>query len=298
MRIKQFILCASILCAVLVAACGKPENPNDYPVSHWLNDGEDCVRASAAAIIKAGLPFPNFGTEQVPGAASGVPPQRRIKTVDMWLGPTRFVIPAKVAYSYGAYPEHHPRRYEGLRGSLPNFYPPGPPAEEIDGMGSMVDVSFKCSMGEKYAASWGKGYQSNAEGIEKVKAQYEKQLRDLPQYPGDVTVNRRDDIGMIEVLMDRRTEANGQRSWEASYWPIGRELKGPDGSVSGIACQTRHDPAEHRYGGRGWRCKSGMSLTPNATAHIEIYVAHIQQMSVVFDQVKQLLVNAQQPSRE
>ena len=287
------------LVAAALLGCGKPENPDDYPVSHWLKDGEDCTRAAAAAIMKSGLPFPNFGTEEVPGSASGVqPPKRRITTVDMWLGPTRLVIPSKVAYSNGAYPQHHPRRYEGLRGSLPSFYPPGPPGAEIDGMGSMVDVNFKCSMDEKYAASWGKGYQSNAEGIEKVKAQYEKQLQELPQYPGDVTVNRREDIGMIEVLMDRRTEANGQRSWEASYWPINGELKGLAGSVSGIKCQTRHDAAEHRYGKVGWRCTSSMEVTANATAEIQIYVSHIQQMPAIFEQVKQLLIDAQQTPRE
>lgn len=293
----QFMVAGLVAAALL--GCGKPENPDDYPVSHWLKDGEDCTRAAAAAIMKSGLPFPNFGTEELPGSASGVqPPKRRITTVDMWLGPTRLVIPAKVAYSNGAYPQHHPRRYEGLRGSLPSFYPPGPPGAEIDGMGSMVDVNFKCWMDEKYAALWGKGYQSNAEGIEKVKAQYEKQLQELPQYPGDVTVNRREDIGMIEVLMDRRIEANGQRSWEASYWPISGELKGLAGSVSGIKCQTRHDAAEHRYGKVGWRCTSSMEVTANATAEIQIYVSQIQQMPAIFEQVKQLLVIAQQSSRE
>ena len=293
----QFMVAGLVAAALL--GCGKPENPDDYPVSHWLKDGEDCTRAAAAAIMKSGLPFPNFGTEELPGSASGVqPPKRRITTVDMWLGPTRLVIPAKVAYSNGAYPQHHPRRYEGLRGSLPSFYPPGPPGAEIDGMGSMVDVNFKCWMDEKYAALWGKGYQSNAEGIEKVKAQYEKQLQELPQYPGDVTVSRREDIGMIEVLMDRRIEANGQRSWEASYWPISGELKGLAGSVSGIKCQTRHDAAEHRYGKVGWRCTSSMEVTANATAEIQIYVSQIQQMPAIFEQVKQLLVNAQQSSRE
>ena len=292
------------LVAAALLGCGKPENPDDYPVSHWLKDGEDCTRAAAAAIMKSGLPFPNFGTEELPGSASGVqPPKRRITTVDMWLGPTRLVIPAKVAYSNGAYPQHHPRRYEGLRGSLPSFYPPGPPGAEIDGMGSMVDVNFKCSMDEKYAASWGKGYQSNAEGIEKVKAQYEADAaRSDATRPGPsrISVNKREDIGMIEVLYERGggKYTDGMPMWEASYWPINGELKGLAGSVSGVKCQTRHDAAEHRYGKVGWRCTSSMEVTANATAEIQIYVSHIQQMPAIFEQVKQLLVNAQQSSRE
>ena len=77
-------------------------------------------------------------------------------------------------------------------------------------MGSMVDVRFQCSMDPKYAETWSKGYQSNEDGIAKVKAQYEEQCRVLPECPGEVTVNRRDDIGMIEVLYDR-----GRKG----YWP-------------------------------------------------------------------------------
>ena len=187
MSIKRSIALACALGLLLVIGCGKADNPNDYPVSHWLKDNEDCVRASARAILASGLPFPNFGTEEVPAAASGAQPERRIKTVDMWLGPTRFVIPAKVAASDGGYPRTHPRRYQALHGSLPNFFPPGPPGAEIDGMGSMVDVRFQCSMDPKYAVTWGKGYQSNEDGIAKVKAQYEEQLRLLPEYPGEVT---------------------------------------------------------------------------------------------------------------
>jgi hypothetical protein len=296
LNIRCFVFAGFFSLALL--GCGKPDNPNDYPVGHWLNDSDDCVRASVAAITKSGLPFPHFGTVETPLVASGAAPERRIKTVDMWLGPTRFVIPAQVASSNGAYPEHHPRRYEGLRGSLPNFYPPGPPGPDVDGMGSMVDVTFKCSMDEKYTASWGKGYRSNAEGIEKAKAQYERRLREGPEYTGEVTVNRRDDIGMMEVLMDRRREANGQRYWEASYWPIDGELRGPSGNVSGIVCDNRHDPIERRYGGRGWRCGASLRLTPHGAAQLEVYVSHIQQMPAVFEQVKQLLVSAQQPQKE
>jgi hypothetical protein len=277
--------------------CDNASNPNEYPVSHWRNDSDECTRASVAAIVKAGLPFPNFGIEEVPGGANGAPPKRRITTVDMWLADVRFVIPAKIA-SIDGYPEHHPRRYQGLHGSLPHFYPPGPPAPEIDGMGSRVDVKFVCSMDPKYAASWGKGYRSHEERIAAVKAQYEEELRQTPQFPGTVTVNRRDDIGMTEVLLDRHREGKGQRWWEASYWPIDSEMKGLDGSVSGIRCEIRHDPVDRRYGHRGWSCRSGMRLTPQGGAQIEIYVTHIQQMPVVFEQVKQLLINAKQPSRK
>jgi hypothetical protein len=279
------------LCA-LTAACGKPDNPHDRPVSHWLNDTDACARASAAAIIKAGLPFPNYGTEPVAGAASGSQPARHIKTVDVWLGGTRLVLPAELVYDSGGYAQHDPRRFSGLRGTLPNFYPVGSAAPVTDGMGPMVDVNFKCSMDEAFAKA--KGYQSKEEWIEKVKTQYEKELRVLPDYPGDVTVSRREDIGMIEVFMQRR----GQQSGEASYWPIDAELKSPDGFVSAIGCARRHDPHGARYGGVGWRCGSGIRIAPHAGAQIDIYVSHIEHMPAVYAQVKQLLLNAQQPVKE
>jgi hypothetical protein len=282
---------------LLLSACGKPTDPNDLPVSHWLNDAEDCTRASATAILKSGLPYPNFGTEQVKGVGKEPGAIQRIKTVDMWLGPTRFVIPAAVASS-SLYPLHHPRHFEGMRGTLPNFYPPGPPADEIYGMGGSVDVFFTCSMDEEYVASWGKGYKSNAEGIEKIKADYESQLAVLPDYPGEVTVNRREDLGMIEVLMERRTKAGEWSVWRASYWPVDRELKGPDGSVSAIRCDARHDPEGRHYGGAGWRCSAGIRFIKHATARIDIYVSHIRQMPGVFDQVLALLSQAQQSSKE
>lgn len=294
---RRFVRLAVGLCASLVVGCGKPKNPSDYPVSHWLEDGEECTRTAAAAILKSGLPFPNYGTEDDPATAGSAKPQKRATTVDMWVGPTRFVVPAKVAVSNGFFPEHHPRHFEGMSGSLPNFYPPGPSGPVVDGMGPMVDVRFHCSMSARYVASWGKGYQSNEDGIAKVKAQYEARLH-RSEFPGEVSVNRRDDLGMTEVLLDHGSNTPGRRTWEASYWPIDRELKGPDGSVSAIGCKIRHDPVEKRYGKVGWRCTSGLRITPYASATIDVYVSQIQHMPAVFDQVKDLLKNARQPSGE
>ncbi len=190
-----------------------------------------------------------------------------------------------------------------MSGSLPNFYPPGPPGPEIDGMGSMVDVFFRCSMDAKYVASWGKGYQSKADAIQNVKAQYEADAARSDATrpaPSRISVNERDDIGMIEVLYERGRGkyTDGMPMWEATYWPITGELKGVDGVASAITCKTRHDPPEHRYGGVGWRCSTGVRITPHGGAQIDIYVSQLQHMPSIFEQVKQLLVNAQQISRQ
>ncbi len=235
----------ALLALALLSACGETKKSDEPPVAQWLKDNEDCTRASAQAILDSGLPYPNRRTETYTDEKGRQ--KTRMVSVDMWLGPDRFVIPGAVAGSNGMYPESHPRYFQRLGGSLPNFYPPGPRADEINGMGSMVDVHFKCSMDPAYAATWGKGYRSNEEGMQKIKERYEKDKNILPDVPGEVIVSRREDIGMMEVLFDRKSEANGRRFWEASYWPLDRELKGPDGSVSAIRCDTRHDPAKRRY---------------------------------------------------
>ncbi|MDO9015073.1 MAG: hypothetical protein Q7U84_09935, partial [Polynucleobacter sp.] len=130
-----------------------------------------------------------------------------------------------------------------------------------------------------------------------VKRQYEDEAKRLdPKRHPTVSINRRDDIGMTELLFNRDGIYNdGQPMWEASYWPLLGELKSPPGSVSAIRCKTRNDP-ERRYGGTGWRCSSTVGLTPEATAVIEIYASQIRHMPAVHKQVNQLFINAKQPS--
>ena len=281
---------------MLLTACAKEPDPYEAPVSFWANpnngvDSDPCVHATAQAIVKSGLPYPNFGTETVVNARGEE--ERRIKTIDVWVGSTRFVLPAKVVTSHGGYGTNHPMRYWTLRGSLPNFYPVGEPGPVVDGMGSMVDVTLRCFVDPPYVASWGKGYRSNEDGIEGVTEQYQKELAIDPRYPGSVTRSARTDLGMTEVLLDRRQEARNKGFWEATYWPLNSEMKAPSGDVSGIACKIRHDP-EKLYGGRAWRCRSGLRITPEAHVTIEIYVAQIQHMPVVYEQVKNLFLNAKQ----
>lgn len=289
------IVALSVLLSLCLSAC-KPANPPEaaeHPVAQWLNDNEDCTRASAEAIIKSGLPYPNRRFE--PYVDEQGRQQKRVISRDMWLGPDRFVIPGEVLGSNPTWPEYHPRRYHRLAGTLPNFYPPGPSAGVVDGMAAMVDVHFQCSTDPKYAATWGTGYRSNEQGIEKVRAEYQKRAFNVPTHPGEVTLNHRLDLGMLEVLFERKSIATGVSTWEASYWPLDRELKGPDGAVSSIRCAIRHDPEMKRYGRRGWRCSSGFRLTPYANVRVDIYVSHLTHMPAVFDQVQQLLVNAKQP---
>ena len=289
---------ASAACLMALTACKKPVNANDLPVSYWADPksikedsfghADACSLVSAQAIIKAGLPFPNYGTKDEL-AADGKTINKRINTVDVWLGGVRFVFPAELVSS-GGYPEHNPNRFNGLQGTLPNFYPKGPHAPVKDGMGAMVDVKFVCSMEPKFAAS--KGYQSNEEGIQKVKAKYETDAQSQ-DYPGTVTVNIRKDLAMTEVLLDRVKEAHNQRYWEATYFPMKRELRNSNGGVVGIGCQIRNDPGpQKRYGGVGHTCGTGFRINPNTVVTINIYVSHLDQMPSIFDQVQQAIIIA------
>ena len=287
-------MAATAVCLMALTACDKPVNVNDLPVSYWADPksikedsfghADACSLASAQAIVKAGLPFPNYGTKDEL-AADGKTINQRIKTVDVWLGGVRFVFPAELVSS-GGYPAHNPNRFNGLQGTLPHFYPKGPHAPVKDGMGAMVDVKFVCSMDSKFATS--KGYDSNEDGIQKAKARYEKKLADSPDYPGTVTINIREDLGMTEVLLERQ-----KLQWEATYFPLSRELKYSDNGVVGIGCQIRNDPGpNNRYGGTGYTCGSGIRITTNVSAIINIYVSHLDQMPNIHDQVQQVIINA------
>ena len=281
--------------------CGKPVNYNDLPVSYWadpkskgkdaLGYADGCSVASAQAILRSGLPYPNHGTREEL-AADGKTIKKRI-TTDYWLGGVRFVFPAEIAAS-STYPEHNPHRYRSLRGTLPHFYPKGKPAPIKDGMNAMVEVNFGCMMDLKNDLRFVNFIRprSNQEGIQQVKAEYEI-LAKSKDYPGVVTLNDRYDIRMIEVLLDRGSESHNQRYWEATYWPMDRELKSSfDGTVSRIRCSIRHDPIQKRYGNRGWTCGAGMRVTEQVHAGITIYVSHLEEMPIIFDQVQQVVINA------
>jgi hypothetical protein len=293
---KYALVLPIVYLLVTVTACKKPVNPNDLPVSYWataephkVSGSTDCSVASAKAILKSGLPYPNYGT--VDEISKGdVTIRKRIKTMDVWLGGTRFVFPVEIVRT-GGYPERNPNNVRGLGGTLPHFYPKGEKAVDKDGMGAMVDVSFSCSMQPERTESWGKRYRSNAEAIDAAKKEYERSLARNPSMPGTVTVRVRDDLDMTEILMEVGSRPHG--FWEATYVPLHTELRGLDGGVSRIVCRTRHQPSPNlTYGAGGKRCGSGIRITPQTTAVIEIYVSHLEEMPNVFEQVKQVIINA------
>ena len=162
-------------------------------------------------------------------------------------------------------------------------------------MASRVDVRFVCSMDKFYEDSWGKGARSNEDGIRS----YTKRMQERAYFKNKirkstaahVSVSVRDDLAMTEVLYERGVTDS---SWMAGYWPLDNKMISFDGSVSGIACDKRHDPIERRYGNRGWRCTSSLSVSKHVSANIEIYVSHLPAMPAIHQQVKQLLIDSKQ----
>ena len=303
MPAKNITLILAILaCLLPLSGCEKPVNYNDMPVSYWADPksigadaigyADDCSVASAQAILKSGLPYPNYGTRDEL-APDGVTIKKRITSVDYWLGGVRFVFPAEVAISSGmSYPLHNPHRYNGLGGSLPHFYPKGSPAPVKDGMGAMVEVKFGCMMNLKDPRFINyKRPRSNDEAIQQAKANYEADIASDKTLPGTVTVSERKDLGMTEILMNRGKEDGG--FWQATYVPINRELKGSfKGDVSPIRCAIRNDPIQKRYGGVGHTCGAGMQITDEVSVGISIYVSHLEEMPAIFDQIQQIIINA------
>jgi hypothetical protein len=300
-RAQAIAALSSVMVLAGLAGCQKPVEEYNQPLTYWADPkqakGQDgCVYATAQAILKSGLPYPRIGTETIQLADGRQ--ETRNTTVDVWVGNTRFVLPAKLVKSDGGYPTNRPERYWKLGGSLPHFWPAGEPGPNVDGMGSMVDITIRCSVEPAYVASWGKGYLSNAEGIEKVHQKYLDNIKILAPERRDkasVTTNVRQDLGMTEVLFDRAgVYTDGQPQWEASYWPLSKELKGPSGNISGVGCDNvRHDILK-RYGNRGWRCGVAIRITPEAVVSIDIYVSQLQHLPAIFEQVRQLFESAKQ----
>ncbi|MEO5671717.1 MAG: hypothetical protein ABIR26_13570 [Ramlibacter sp.] len=69
-KITGVVALACALALIGLAACKQPVQPNDRPVSFWADpnnglDTDPCVHATAQAIVKSGLSYPNFGGEEV-----------------------------------------------------------------------------------------------------------------------------------------------------------------------------------------------------------------------------------------
>jgi hypothetical protein len=199
--------------------------------------------------------------------------------------------------SSGFYPQVHPMHYWQLVGTLPYFFPVGPAAPAVDGMGPMVEVTFRCSLNPRYVADIGSELTTRDASIRATRRRYEDTLKSLSaehREKARIALVTREDLKMQELLFDRGGVYNdGQPMWEASYWPLNGELKSEGGQITGIYCETRHDPV-HRYGSRGWRCTSGMRLSPEVAVTIDIYVAHLRHMPAIYQQVKNLFAQSKQ----
>lgn len=348
MKINQLanrsLLIATIFIATLTA-CGKapplpppPVDENSYPVSHWLNDADPCVRKTAAAIIKSGLPYPNI-VRKDPSTVTERDKRlgNDIISYDAWVGDVRLVIPAKYA-AVSDTPVSHPGRVSHMDGSMPNFYPKGPQGPEIKGMGSDVEAGWGCLMTEADFVNQFKGPEkdwhwaySTEQGIAIDKANFEKEAaesraRDLNTklheehiafeqkerqakarqhweydllHPRKVSINRRDDLGMTEVLLYQDITAEASKEGvardtihvtRASYWPY-KELKSPDGYVTNFSCENAHFAEDWHVYGSAYYCKGYAHLNANISIGYRFKVTQLVHAISMHEQFKQAVTD-------
>jgi predicted small lipoprotein YifL len=353
MKINQLangsLMIATIFVAALTA-CGKapplpppPVDENTYPVSHWLNDPDPCVRKTAAAIIKSGLPYPNIVRKD---PATVTERDKRLGndviSYDAWVGDVRLVIPAKYA-AVSALPVNHPKRVTGIIGNMPDFYPAGPPGPLLKRQGSFFGAGLTCSptLDEPkeveqypYYTAYPLPY-STEQGIATDKANFEKEAARLrafdmntkfheesiastqkafqaqarenweyhKSHPPKVTINRRDDLGMTEILLERGGEGHyhkGTASFDegiskaierASYWPY-KELKSADGYITNFACEDAHYAQDNYvYMTPFFHCRGRAHWSKDINLHFGFDVAYLAHAIPAYKQANQALMD-------
>lgn len=103
-RMSRLSMSLWVLFSLLAVGCKPEPKPDVPPGAQYLKDNEDSTRASAEAILKSGLPYPNsqFETDVDEKGRQ----KQRLVARDMWLGPDRFVIPGEVVGSNPSWPEY------------------------------------------------------------------------------------------------------------------------------------------------------------------------------------------------
>jgi hypothetical protein len=87
-RAGQYIAIVTVTPAP--TACGKSSKLNNYPISHWFNDGEDGTPTSPA-VTRSALSFPNYAIQEESSRFASELPKRCITIVDMWLSDVSFM---------------------------------------------------------------------------------------------------------------------------------------------------------------------------------------------------------------
>lgn len=274
------------LAAVVVLGCSKPENPNDWPVSHWLNDTDPCVSKTAAAIVASGRPWPNETLDD----------KHQLVRFDFWIGDQLYDMPAEVPIRYNGFSARaHPLKYSVVTGHAETFL--GIPREKWlkfkhPGVGGTLYGNVKCNSNDP-ASQWVEARWINAptrdEAITIALNGARKAQQAEPRRILGVEVKDRIDVAMTEV----RSNTNPPELAGASYFPMNRDVaQSINGRrvVKSIGCRA-YDPGAPLD--TAALCHSWIYLGPGLWVEFQVY----QQMLPIVPELHDKLLATFEQSR-
>jgi hypothetical protein len=261
-------LTPSLLLALLAAlvalgllGCGKQENPNDWPVSHWLNDPDPCVRETAAAIVASGKPWPNEVRDE----------KGKLIRFDFWIGDQFYELPGDTPLIRNGFAPHaHPLRYSSVSGHAETFL--GVPRDKWlkfkhPGVGGTLYGNVYCS-NNLPPNEWIEARALHAPNRnEAIAMALERSRKADPRRVLRTDVNERSDIQMTEV----RSYTNPPELAGASYFPMNRDVAQTINGrrvVKNIGCRP-YDPEAKLH--VGYLCHSWIYLGPGLWIEFEVY---------------------------
>jgi hypothetical protein len=274
-----------VLVGALLGGCQKRENQNDWPVNHWLNDSDECVRATAVAIVKSGRPWPNEVYDRA----------GKLTRFDLWVGSQLYELPGDFPLDkYGSgLPKHHPLRYNLVFGNA-EHYLNIPSKERLSTGESKVPSSLygrvECGSARP-KEYWVESSWVSAATRDQAIAMTLARVRDADHKIIIKTeIKERIDLGMTEV----RSYTNPPELARASYFPISKsveqEINGKH-VVKGIICYP-YDPDAKVDPTR--LCESWIYLGPGLWMEFGVY----QQMLPIVPELHNKLLKALENSRK
>ncbi|MEO5671715.1 MAG: hypothetical protein ABIR26_13560 [Ramlibacter sp.] len=252
--------------------CSRHEDPNDYPVSYWLNDPDPCVRKTAAAIVASGRPWPNETLND----------KHQLMRFDFWIGDQLYDLPAEVPIRYNNFsPKAHPLKYSVVTGNADAFLGVSQKERHVGsrhpGVPATLFGDVRCNSGElpsKWKENWWPMSTTRHEAIKYFAQAYESNRERVSR----TEVNERTDIRMTEIkAFDRVT----QGATSAMYFPTDRNLVqkvGDRSVIKPIHCHNAYDPGARVH--LADLCHSWIYLGPGQWIEFQV---HQQMLPIVPD---------------
>jgi hypothetical protein len=268
---------AAIGLAVLLSGCGKAENPQAYPLTHWLKDEQGCVRETAQAIVDSGRPWPNEIRDE----------KGYLKRIDFWVGKQLYEIPFNPAGPFGVdgLPKNYPLKY-WITGHAESLI--GVPRDQMlkfkhPGVGSTLYGDVRC-YSHLPQREWVENTHANAATREQLLEQLMSE-----RFVGQRALRReraeRTEIGMTELKQVMADPAEQPRAG-ASYVPLGRDIAqvvNGQRLLKGISCARAYDPDQPLSTAE--RCYVWVYLGPGLWVELSVYQQAMPVLPELHDQM-------------